>query len=127
MVKILGALPLLLPLFQRLGLREIVNRHRDPCAAEHDCGPAVLLLCLNRLLAPQPLVHVERWLQGTALPEILGITADEFNDDRLARVLDALALHLEGISGAAEVDGRYLLVTNDWTLAADEMRRLHRC
>lgn len=96
-VKILGALPLLLPLFQRLGLREIVNRHLDPCAAEHDYGLVVLLLCLNRLLAPQPLVHVERWLEGTALPEVLGITADEFNDDRLALVLDALAPHLEAI------------------------------
>ena len=96
-VKILGALPLLLPLFQRLGLREIVNRHLDPSGAEHDGGLVVLLLCLNRLLAPQPLVHVERWLEGTALPEILGITADEFNDDRLARVLDALAPHLEAI------------------------------
>lgn len=97
LVKVLGALPLLLPLFERLGLRAIINRHLAPSSAEHDCGLVVLLLCLNRLLAPKPLVHVETWLADTALPEILGLSADEFNDDRLARALDALAPHLEAI------------------------------
>lgn len=32
----------------------------------------------------------------------------------------------EAICEAAEIDGRYLLVTNDWTLAADEMLRLSK-
>lgn len=96
-VQILGAVPLLLPLFRRLGLREIVNRHLDPSAVEHDPGLVILLLCLNRLLAPRPLVHVETWLEGTVLPDLLGIAAGEFNDDRLARTLDALAPHLEAI------------------------------
>ena len=33
-LKALGAIPLPLPLFERLGLREIVNRHLEPSAAE---------------------------------------------------------------------------------------------
>ncbi len=61
-VQTLGALPLLLPVFERLGLRQIVNRHVPPSAAEHDPGLVALMLCLNRLLAPRPLVHVETWL-----------------------------------------------------------------
>ncbi len=96
-IKVLGAIPLLLPFFERLGLREIVNRHVAPSSAEHDPGLVVLLLCLNRLLAPRPLVHVETWLAQTTLPETFKLEADEFNDDRLARALDALAPHLEAI------------------------------
>jgi transposase len=96
-IQFLGALPLLLPLFERLGLRESVNRHVGDLAADQDAGLVVLLLCLNRLLAPRPLVHVEAWLAQTALPDWLGLRADAFNDDRLARALDLLAPHLEAI------------------------------
>src|SRR5437870_9005342 len=58
----LGALPLLLPLLERLGLREAVNRHchpTDTTERELDVGLVTGVLVLNRLLAPQPLVHVE--------------------------------------------------------------------
>lgn len=96
-VQTLGALPLLLPVFERLGLRQIVNRHVPPSAAEHDPGLVALMLCLNRLLAPRPLVHVETWLDTTVLPQMLRVNAEQFNDDRLARTLDALAPHLEAI------------------------------
>ena len=96
-VQTLGAIPLLLPVLERLGLRQIVNRHVPPSGAEHDSGLVTLLLCLNRLLAPRPLVHVETWIAGTVLPTILSIDAEEFNDDRLARTLDALAPHLQAI------------------------------
>ncbi len=96
-IQFLGALPLLLPLFERLGLRESVNRHVGALAADQDAGLVVLLLCLNRLLAPRPLVHVETWLAQTTLPDWLGLRADTFNDDRLARTLDLLAPHLEAI------------------------------
>src|SRR5579885_1663058 len=53
-IKVLGAIPLLLALFERLGLRQIVNRHVAPSSAEHDPGLVVLILCLNRLLALRP-------------------------------------------------------------------------
>lgn len=96
-VKFLGAIPLLLPFFERLGLRQIVNRHLGPTEAEHDPGLVVLILGINRLLAPRPMVRVESWLDRTALPDILGVSADQFNDDRLARTLDLLAPHLEAI------------------------------
>ena len=56
-----------------------------------------LVLILNRLQAPQPLVHVETWLAGTMLPELLGLDAAQCNDDRLARTLDTLLPHLDAI------------------------------
>ena len=96
----LGALPLLLPLLERLGLRELVNRHCHPdgtTPGDLDVGLVAGVLVLNRLLAPQPLVHVETWLAGTALPDLWGLEAPQCNDDRLARTLDALAPHLDAL------------------------------
>jgi len=96
----LGALPLLLPLLERLGLREVVNRRCHPegsTPADLDAGLVAGVLVLNRLLAPQPLVHVGTWLAGTALPDLWGLEAAQCNDDRLARTLDALSPHLAAI------------------------------
>jgi hypothetical protein len=96
----LGALPLLLPLVERLGLRELVNRRCHPTGTveeDLDLGLVTGVLVLNRLLAPTPLVHVETWLAGTALPELWGIEALQCNDDRLARALDALYPHLDAL------------------------------
>jgi hypothetical protein len=96
----LGALPLVLPLLERLGLRELINRRCHPAGtttAALDLGLVTSVLVVNRLLAPQPLVHVETWLAGTALPDLWGFDALQGNDDRLARTLDALAPHLDAL------------------------------
>jgi hypothetical protein len=100
LVRSLGALPVLLPLCERLGLREIVNRHCWPDGEGPeaiDVGRMIVVLILNRLQAPQPLVHVETWLAGTMLPEVLGLDAAQCNDDRLARTLDTVLPHLDAI------------------------------
>lgn len=100
LVRTLGALPLLLPLCDQLGLRAVVNRRCYPdggAPEDIDLGRVALVLVLNRLLAPQPLVHVERWLAGTVLPDLLGLSAAQCNDDRLARALDALLPHLDAL------------------------------
>jgi transposase len=100
LVHILGAIPLLLPLIEQLGVREIINRRCHPAdtdTADLDLGVVTLVLILNRLLAPQPLVHVEDWLAETVLPDLLGIDAAQGNDDRLARALDALVPHLDAL------------------------------
>jgi hypothetical protein len=62
----LGALPLVLPVLDRLGLRDAVNRHCHPdgsAPGQLDGGLVTGVLVLNRLLAPRPLVHVETWLE----------------------------------------------------------------
>jgi len=55
-------------------VREIVNQHSqlEGSGRELDVGLVVLVLVCNRLLAPQPLVHVERWLAQHALVDLLG-------------------------------------------------------
>jgi transposase len=96
----LGALPLVLPVLERLGLRELVNRRCHPAGTTTtalDLGLVIGLLVVNRLLAPQPLVHVEAWVAGTALPDLWGFEALQANDDRLARALDALTPHLDAL------------------------------
>lgn len=100
LVRALGALPVLLPILEQLGLRERINQRCAPTSrttSDLDPGLVILLLVCNRLLAPQPLVHVETWLAETVLPDLLGIEAEQGNDDRLARTLDLLTPHLDAL------------------------------
>lgn len=100
LVRSLGALPALLPLCEQVGLREIVNRRCYPegeVPEDLDVGTVTLVLALNRLQAPQPLVHIEEWVGQSVLPEVLGIKAEQCNDDRLARTLDTLLPQLDDI------------------------------
>jgi transposase len=98
LVRHLGALPLLVPMVERLQLRGVVNRRCHPqgsVTTAIDLGRVAEVVVLNRLLAPRPLVHVEGWVAGTVLPDLLGIDAAPCNDDRLARALDGLVPHLD--------------------------------
>lgn len=100
LVRSLGALPALLPLCEHLGLRAIINRHCYPDGAvpeDLEVGTVALVLVLNRLQAPQPLVHVAEWVAQSALGDLLGLDAGQCNDDRLARTLDRLLPHLDAI------------------------------
>lgn len=92
----LGALPVLYALFEVLQVRQIVNRY-CPTAAEIDHGTVVLVLALNRLMAPRPLYKIADWLAQTVLVHQLGLPAEKFNDDRLGRTLDALSRHRQAI------------------------------
>ena len=95
-VRYLGSLPVLVALLERLQVRQIINRHcstRSPV----DHGAVVLVLVLNRLMAPRPLYKIVDWLATTLIAEHLGISKDKFNDDRLGRTLDALSEQLPEI------------------------------
>jgi len=59
-----------------------------PSQADVDMGQMVVLLVLNRLLAPQPLYEIQDWLAETVLPDVLGLTVQQAYDNRLGRVLD---------------------------------------
>jgi transposase len=97
LIRSLGAIPLLVPIIEQLGVQGLINRRVPPTGSDLDLGLVTVLLILNRLLAPQPLVHVESWLAETVLPDLLGIEAGQANDDRLARALDALVPHLDAL------------------------------
>ena len=85
----IGALPVVYPILETLGLREVVN---DLCytRADIDLGRIAELLTLNRLLAPQPMYWVKRWASDTVLPEMLDMPVGKLYDNRLGRALDAL-------------------------------------
>jgi len=111
----LGALPVLYRLLEILDVRRIINRH-CPGAVQVDHGAVVVVLVLNRLMAPRPLYKVADWLGQTVLVTVLGIPAAKFNDDRLGRTLDVIAAHqreiwLDIVSQALrrfEIDLRFL-------------------
>jgi len=85
----LGALPVLYALLEVLQVRAIINRH-CPTWAEVDHGTVDLVLVLNRLMMPLLLYHVADWLARTVLVYTLGLQAEKFNDDSLARSLQVI-------------------------------------
>lgn len=100
LVRMLGGVPLLMPIIEKLDLRDVVNRRLYPSISGYedlDWGLSTVVLVLNRLLAPKPLVHVESWLETTAIPDLLGFEAKKANDDRLGRTLDCLSSSYEDI------------------------------
>lgn len=96
--KNVGAIALIKPVLDALGVRETVDRY---CPMDRvrgiTHGQAVEVMVMNRLTSPTPLCHVEEWARLYALEEACGIEADEVNDDRLARALDAVFQHIEDI------------------------------
>ena len=89
----LGALPVLYALLQTLEVERIINRHA-PTKAHVSHGVVALVLILNRLMLPLPLSRIADWVGETYLVATLGVPASKFNDDRLARTLDAIYPHL---------------------------------
>jgi transposase len=92
----LGALPVLYTLLDTLQLRDIIN-HYCPTRAEVDHGTVALVLALNRLTMPLPAYQLADWFARTVLVPVLGIPAAKFNDDRVARTLDAIQPHCQAI------------------------------
>jgi transposase len=92
----LGAIPILIPILQRLNVVSIINRY-CPCQANVDEGTVALVLVLNRLMSPRPLYKVADWMAETILNETLGISADKFHDRRLGDFLDAIYPHIDNI------------------------------
>jgi len=85
----IGALPLVYPILADLAVRRTVNE-LVASEADVDMGQIVVLLVLNRLLAPRPLDGIQDWLAGTVLPEVLGVTVAQAYDNRFGRALDRL-------------------------------------
>jgi len=72
-IKVLGAAALIKPILKRIGITEIVNGYVSN-GPEIAHGDVIEILTINRLMAPRPLYHIERWAKGTAIES--GILAD---------------------------------------------------
>ena len=92
----LGAIPILLPILQRLNVVSIINRY-CPCEADIDKGTVALIMALNRLMSPRPLYKVADWMVETVLVDTLGISADKLHDRRIGDLLDAIHPHIDNI------------------------------
>jgi len=100
--KRLGALPVAAEFGRRLRIAEIVDELcpvRPVALITH--GEVIEALVANRLTAPAPLLRVHEWAAAMAVEEAYGISPELLNDDRIARALDAVAPHLEEITGGA--------------------------
>jgi transposase len=86
-----GALALVAPLLQRLGLADIIDAHLPPDPQlRFSHGRVLSLLLAARLCQPTALVNVANWAESTGADLLWDIPADSLNDDRLGRALDAL-------------------------------------
>lgn len=92
----LGAIPILMPILQRLNVVSIINRY-CPCEADVDEGTVALIMSLNRLMSPRPLYKVAGWMAGTVLVDTLGISAEKLHDRRIGDLLDAIHPHIDNI------------------------------
>ncbi len=95
-VKVLGAAALIKPILDRIGIAEIVNSYVSN-GPEIAHGEMIEILTINRLMAPRPLYHIERWAKGTAIEELYGLDAEKLNDDRCRRTLQAIFPHISDI------------------------------
>jgi transposase len=99
--KQLGSLPVIADFCRRLDIAGIVDQAcpvREVAYATH--GQVVEALIANRLTSPKPMVSVNEWARNWAVEEVFAIDPDTLNDDRLGRALDALAPHVEQITGS---------------------------
>ena len=94
--KWLGAIPVLIPIFQRLNVVEVINRYCKS-EADIDSGTVALILALNRLMAPKPLYKVAEWMAKTVLEETLLIPAEKLADLRIGDLLDAIHRYIDPI------------------------------
>ena len=85
-----GPAALWLGLLRRMRLRGTIDA-LCPTESPISNGTLAELLVLNRLLSPKPLVHIGRWVGDSGLDVLLGLDPSHVNDDRIGRMLDALA------------------------------------
>jgi len=96
-----GPLALIAPLLQRLDLAALIDQHLPPdpqLAYSH--GRVLSLLLAARLSQPTALINVPAWARGSGAELLWDIPADDLNDDRLGRALDAFFTQRHSIQAA---------------------------
>ena len=94
--RTIGPLVLTAPVLQRLGLREIVNRYCPTAEqADLDHGLVAELVTQSRLSDPRALYDLVDWAARYAISELYPEVerAEQLNDDRAGRMLDAIYEH----------------------------------
>lgn len=98
-VREFGEVYLALALWRRLGLHTLLNELIPSGREEVPWERIACLLTVARFCAqPSELGVAERWYARTALEDLLGVSWDKINDDRLYRGLDELHAHKEQLT-----------------------------
>jgi transposase len=80
-----------LALWRRLGLSEFCSKHMPAGREEIPRSIMSCILVLGRFCAPSSELQIaEWWYRKTALDDLLGVSWEKVNDDRLYRALDTL-------------------------------------
>ncbi len=96
----IGNLALTVPLLQRAGVADIIDRHLQPdVRCTESPGKVLALLIAARLHRPTPISRIGQWAVETGADIMFDIDADMLNDDRIGRALDALFEHRHSILG----------------------------
>jgi hypothetical protein len=112
-----------LEIFYQLGLDKLLSGLCADSGADVPDHKIIAALVTQRCIAPDSKLAATRWFPTTALPELLAIASEQFNNTRLHRVLE----RLEGVtpelqravaSRSAEMTGGfatlYLDITDTW-------------
>ncbi len=79
-----------LELWRAWGLDEILSELLPSTPSAAPAADVVAVMTLQRCLDPGSKLYCQRWLPTTALPELLDIPSELFNNTRMHRVLDQL-------------------------------------
>jgi transposase len=84
-----GALAVIWPLLERMGVVEIINQHlpADP-QAEFGHGTVLSLLVAARLYSPVALINVAGWAEESGADILWDLPVEKITDDRLGKSLD---------------------------------------
>ena len=97
-LRAFGNVYLALALWRRLRLDKFFNDAIEPGREEIPWGTVAAILALARFCAPSSELQIaDFWYGKTALEDLLGVSADKVNEDRLYRGLDALLPHKDGL------------------------------
>lgn len=80
----------LLELWRDWGLDDLLGAVMRPSDAAVSASSVVAALCIQRCVDPGSKLYATEWLPRTALPQLLSLPAESFNNTRLHRVLDDL-------------------------------------
>ena len=93
-----GDIYLALLLWHRLGLAEFCKEQIPEGREAIPWSVMACILTVARFCAPSSELQIaESWYQKTALEDLLGVSSERINDDRLYRSLDALLPHKDAL------------------------------
>lgn len=89
---------LAMELIARLRLDEFLDEHQPAGQERVRWSLASMILVIARLLNPSSELYIaEHWYASTASPDLLGVAAEQIDDNRLYRALDELLPHKQAL------------------------------